>query len=279
MSTSKRSLQSEDSSPSTIQLPIRVPPTPDESISIAGSAASSGEIRVSAGPAKPGVVRSRDQGVLSRLPPGSDALETFAKLRREGDMSDEEAFLKFISTYDVSISTLNRISGKFILPLACMTSLFANIDEIANKLPASFSNVKYRDIAPYAWLDPTMEGRDIHRLDAFRSRIPIDMFRKIYADVSDAALLYGRMEFHDNEEARSRFITSVSCPSHFRQPFNKLSADFFQNCVSVRKRACQQTRGVIGFRVYEKGKNRTSFLRYWLNQRYFHRNQEDVYCR
>ena len=40
----------------------------------------------------------------------------------------------------------------------------------------------------------------------------MDVFRKIYTDVDRAALQYGRMEYHDNEEARSRFIASVSCP-------------------------------------------------------------------
>ena len=141
------------------------------------------------GPANPGIIRSRDQGVLSRLPPDSDALDTFANLRRDGDLSDEEAFLKFITTYDVPLSsTLNRISTA--------------------RLPASFSNVKYRDVAPYVWLDPSAQGSDIHQLDAFRSRIPLSIFRRIHADVDKAAVQYGRMEYHDNEEARSRFIAS-----------------------------------------------------------------------
>jgi hypothetical protein len=39
----------------------------------------------------------------------------------------------------------------------------------------------------------------------------MDIFRKIYADVDKASVQYGKMEAHDNEEARSRFITSVGC--------------------------------------------------------------------
>jgi hypothetical protein len=59
----------------------------------------------------PGVVRNRDKSTLSRLPPSPDVFEIFAKLRNDNDLSDEEAFFKFITTYDVPIETLNRISG------------------------------------------------------------------------------------------------------------------------------------------------------------------------
>ena len=51
------------------------------------------------------------EGALSRLPPDSDVLETFTSLRRDGNLSDEEAFLKLITTYGVPLSTLNRISS------------------------------------------------------------------------------------------------------------------------------------------------------------------------
>ena len=67
--------------------------------------------RVPAGPANPGVIRSRDEGALSKLPPDSDVFETFTSLRRDGNLSHEEAFLKLITTYDVPLSTLNRISS------------------------------------------------------------------------------------------------------------------------------------------------------------------------
>jgi hypothetical protein len=142
-----------------------------------------------AGPAKPGIDRNRDNCALSKLPRDSDILEAFANLRKDGDLSDEEAFLKFIATYDVPLSTLNRIS--------------------TIKLPALFSKVKYTDVAPYTWLDPDADGRDIRKLDTFRSRLPLDIFRKIHSDDVDLATLqYGRMESHNNEEARSRFIAS-----------------------------------------------------------------------
>jgi hypothetical protein len=194
----KRLLLSEDPSSSSKRPRTRssfpnLPPTPDDLLSVAESTTPSRlpsvERKVPAGPANPGIIRNRDNGALSRLPPDSDALDTFANLRRDCNLSDEEAFLKLITTYDVPLSTLNRISTV--------------------KLPASFSKVKYSDVAPYVWLDPGVKGSDICLLDTFRSRIPVDIFRRIHADVNKAILQYGRMASHDNEEARSRFIASL----------------------------------------------------------------------
>jgi len=89
-------------------------PTPDDALSVADSAApstSDAEERVPAGPPNPGVVRARNQGVLSRLPPDSGALDAFAKIRMDGNLSDEEAFVKLMTAYDVSITILNQISS------------------------------------------------------------------------------------------------------------------------------------------------------------------------
>jgi hypothetical protein len=62
-----------------------------------------------------------------------------------------------------------------------------------------------------AWLDPTEEGDDIRKLEVFRSRLPMDIFQEIFKDVRKATLQYGRIQDHNNEEARGRYITSVSC--------------------------------------------------------------------
>lgn len=126
-SKKKRGLHSEDPSSkrakthSSHQVPT-LPPTPDDPRSIASSAAPSRpysaemEDRTLASPACPGVIRNRDESTLSRLPPDSDVFETFAKLRKDGELSDEEAFFKFITTYDVLLETLNRISGSLFAP-------------------------------------------------------------------------------------------------------------------------------------------------------------------
>lgn len=66
-------------------------------------------------PACPGVVKTRPQGPLSKLPPGSDIFEAFARLRRDKELSDDEAFLEFLSTYDVPLTLILRVSGNLFL--------------------------------------------------------------------------------------------------------------------------------------------------------------------
>lgn len=78
------------------------------------------------------------------------------------------------------------------------------------RLDVSFSKATFQEIAPYVWLDPLLGGQDILHLDIFRSRIPNSVFREICEDVDKATRLYGPIHSHDNEEARSRFIASVS---------------------------------------------------------------------
>src|SRR2546421_6626761 len=93
-------------------LPTPNLPTPDDALSVADSSISlSAEKKVPAGPANPGVVRKRDEGVLSRLPPDCDAQQGFGRLRRDSNLTDAEAFMKFIRTYDVPMDRLHQISG------------------------------------------------------------------------------------------------------------------------------------------------------------------------
>ncbi|OXV06001.1 hypothetical protein Egran_06231 [Elaphomyces granulatus] len=146
------------------------------------------EQKVSNSPACPGIVKVRPLSPRSRIPPGSDVFEVFANVRADKDLSDEEAFLKLLTTYDVPLSSLSRI--------------------YAGKLEASFSNITYQQVAPYVWLSPSAAGRDMQPLDVFRARIPKDMFREITRDVEDALTQYGPLDSHDNEETRSRFISS-----------------------------------------------------------------------
>jgi hypothetical protein len=190
----KRSPPSEDLSSSSSkrtqtrsspQAPV-IPPTPGNSTRSHSVQVGDGE---SLNPACPSIIRDRDQSALSKLPRDSDILDTFARLKADNDLSDEETLLKFITSYDVPLSTLNQISF--------------------SRLPASFSNVKYKEVAPYVWLDPSVEGSDILPLKAFRSRIPTDLFGDICMDVGIAMEQYGRLEDHGNEEVRSRLITSL----------------------------------------------------------------------
>ena len=70
--------------------------------------------KVPVGPANPGIIRNRDRDAFLRLPPDSDVFDTLANLRRDGNMSEEEAFLKLMDTYDVPIPTLSLISGNLL---------------------------------------------------------------------------------------------------------------------------------------------------------------------
>jgi hypothetical protein len=175
---------------------------------------------------------------LSKLPPDSDILDTFARLRADNNLSDEEALLKFTTSYDVPLSTLNQISF--------------------SRLPASFSNVKCKEVAPYVWLDPGAEGSDILPLKTFRSRIPADLFGDICMDVDIAMEQYGRLEDDGNEEARSRFITSL-----------------FSRIVSLFGHAVTNNpEELLESEFAKKGKDRTSFYCREISQHCFHRSQE-----
>ena len=67
--------------------------------------------QIPANPACPFVVKTRPQGSLSKLQPGSDIFEAFAKLRTDKNLTDEEAFLEFLATYDVPLKWLSRVTG------------------------------------------------------------------------------------------------------------------------------------------------------------------------
>lgn len=45
-----------------------------------------------------------------------------------------------------------------------------------------------------------------------RSWLPLQIVRDICNDVEIADVQYGQMRFHNNEEARSRYIATVSYP-------------------------------------------------------------------
>src|SRR5271155_2658812 len=98
-------------SSSLSDLPASTPPDP-----WAPSASPAVE-KVPPSPANPGLVRKRHKGVLARLPPDCDILEEVAQLRRGQNLSDEQVILKLMSTYDITLATLNRISGNVYFTL------------------------------------------------------------------------------------------------------------------------------------------------------------------
>jgi hypothetical protein len=70
-------------------------PTPDDNIPATNSPSPA---KVPSGPANPDIIRDHGKGILLRLSPGSNVFDIFACLRSDGNLSDEEAFLKFMTT-------------------------------------------------------------------------------------------------------------------------------------------------------------------------------------
>jgi hypothetical protein len=99
--------------------------------------------------------------------------------------------------------------------LSRMLSAFAHfalpqlIIALGNQLDATFSKVKYKEIAPKVGLAPHRRGDDIPTFQMHRARLPNDLFWEILQDLRAAANHYGTRDFQTNEEARSCYISAV----------------------------------------------------------------------
>ena len=71
--------------------------------------------------------------------------------------------------------------------------------------------VKYPDIAPLVGLNHTLEGNDMKTFDIDRARIPTPLFKKIVEDLDIAMYQYGDPIYHNNEEARLKCISKITC--------------------------------------------------------------------
>ena len=78
-----------------------------------------------------------------------------------------------------------------------------------NNLEVSFSRVRYGDIAPKIGLEASAEAQDIPSFPMFRARITNDLFRRILEDTREFTFQYRSLEYHDTEEARSRYLSAV----------------------------------------------------------------------
>jgi hypothetical protein len=72
-----------------------------------------------------------------------------------------------------------------------------------------FSKVKYDDIAPLDCLDTAKMVHDIHTIEMIHARLPNAIFPLIIDDIQVFGAQYGPMIDHRNEEARSRYLSSV----------------------------------------------------------------------
>lgn len=68
----------------------------------------------------------------------------------------------------------------------------------------------FTTIAPLVGLDPSAHLRDANRFEVHRARITNDLFGKIVDDIHIATNIYRLPREQENEECRSRVISSVS---------------------------------------------------------------------
>lgn len=104
------------------------------------------------------------------------------------------------------------------------------------KLNISFLNITYPQVAPYLWLDPSAAGRDIQPTnpDLFIQRNNIWHWQCYF-------ILYGPLDSHDNEEARSHFISLVGketqhshSDTNKNQLFNKIVCPLSPSIVFIK---------------------------------------------
>jgi hypothetical protein len=83
------------------------------------------------------------------------------------------------------------------------------MSSLEDGLSVSFSQVKYKDVAPFVGLDPSRRMNDIETFELHRSRIPTDLFKSIMQDIGMTMVQYGPLPEHEHEEATSRFLFPV----------------------------------------------------------------------
>lgn len=79
-------------------------------------------------------------------------------------------------------------------------------------LDASFSKVRFDDIAPLVGLDPGASLRDTPLFPVCRARVTNSLFARVVEDIHIATNNFGFHQEHDNGEARSRAVAPVRCP-------------------------------------------------------------------
>ncbi|KIL55077.1 hypothetical protein M378DRAFT_18264 [Amanita muscaria Koide BX008] len=169
----------------------------------------------------------------------SDTIDAMSSLA-----SPELAILRLFDHYDVDLDDLRRLLMglyPFINMNYRMTQMTLNLG-VEKGLDVSFSNVKYRDIAPRVGLQFELAGRDMPTIDIRRARIPTSLFKDIIGDVQIIMNLYGEPACYRNEEARSWFLGAL---------FNRIVALFdstvFNAAASVIP-SVMTTRGQIRYR-------------------------------
>ena len=123
----------------------------------------------------------------------------------------EITILELMRKYSFSLATLKDLlrSVYYLSELRIWLTSIWLITALENKLDVSFSNVKYRDIAPMVGLEPGKDGDDMVTFGMARARLPDEVFQKILLELEAFAFQYGSINEQGNEEARSRYLSAV----------------------------------------------------------------------
>ena len=114
-----------------------------------------------------------------------------------------EAALWLLNAYRFD-RNVSRKSLRGLLLLFVFYASFMLMSSVNN-----FSDAKFEDMAEFVELNPRLELNDIGTFDLHRSRIPTDLFRSIVEDMDVLLVQYGPLPAHKNEEAASRFLSTV----------------------------------------------------------------------
>ena len=139
----------------------------------------------------------------------------------------EITILELMRKYSFSLATLKDLlrSVYYLSELRIWLTSIWLITALENKLDVSFSNVRYRDIAPMVGLAPGKYGKDMVTFGMARARLPDEVFQQILLELEAFSLQYGSRNEQMNEEARSRFLSAVK----FFYLFGHQSKNIFAN--------------------------------------------------
>ncbi|KAN0133984.1 hypothetical protein V8E53_008202 [Lactarius tabidus] len=124
----------------------------------------------------------------------------------------------------------------------------------------SFSNVSFREIAPFVGLDPIGQIWlcDAPRFNLHRSRIPTSLFKAIVEDMDILLTQYGNLRCQATEEARSCFLAPI---------FNHLVAQFGGSIKNMPeplpeplRQGCITTRGRMDYHFKAFGTRAVMFV-------------------
>ena len=123
------------------------------------------------------------------------------------------AILHLMNAYHFRPSLLQDILNGLCINIFSMFAEGGSILQSSHSeqgLQVNFSNVRYRDIAPFIGLDHLKVFCDAETFELHRSHIPTQLLKCIVQDLDMMLTQYGPLDAHQTEQTRSRFLSPVS---------------------------------------------------------------------